>query len=269
MSTIGNLIWFVFGGVFAGLGWLLAGVLMAISVVGIPYARACFMIAKFSFCPFGRELIRRDELSGRSDVGTGALGMIGNIIWILLFGWWLALIHICAALLSAVTIIGIPFAVQHLKLAAASFAPVGKTVVKKHLAQAARMNDAQAQLRRIRGEQPEIGGQQKLHLTTQSEQGHRSLPDTSVTPLLDLPKFTVARGEQMLGEFTEAQIEQNLSSGILVETDWFWNQEANEWQPLTSRLAEMNDAERVTVFPSRFWQFFSGQRILFLSAPRV
>ena len=235
MSTLGNLIWFICGGVLAGILWFIAGVLMIVTIIGIPYARACFVIAKFSFCPFGRELIKRDELSGRSDIGTGALGMIGNLIWILLFGWWLALVHVIAAAASAITIIGIPFALQHLKLAAVSFAPIGKTVVKKHLAEAARMNNAHAELRRIRDEQSDRGGpQQAVSSSMQIEQGVRSsLPESSVRPLLTLAKLTVARGGQILGEFTEAQIQHHLLTGFLVETDSFWNQEANEWQPLS------------------------------------
>jgi uncharacterized membrane protein YccF (DUF307 family) len=151
MGLILNLIWLVLGGVLAGLGWFAAGVAMICTIVGIPYARACFMIGSFSFCPFGRELIRRDELSGKRDFGTGPLGAIGNLIWIVFFGWWLALVHVVAAVACALTIIGIPFAIQHLKLAEASFAPIGKTVVRKQLARAARMNGAHAELRRIRG----------------------------------------------------------------------------------------------------------------------
>jgi uncharacterized membrane protein YccF (DUF307 family) len=234
MSTLGNLIWLLCGGIVAGIGWFLAGIVMIVTIIGIPYARACFVIAKFTFCPFGRELIKRDELSGRSDVGTGAVGMIGNIIWIVLFGWWLALAHLLAAVLSAITIIGIPFALQHLKLAAVSFAPIGKTVVKKHLAEAARMNDAQAQLRLIPGDQLDPRRrQQSLPVSTSIEPDVRSLPEPSVPRLPEAQMFTVARGEQMLGEFTEAQIQQHLLTGFLLETDWFWNQATSEWQPLS------------------------------------
>lgn len=223
MSTIGNLIWLIFGGVIAGLFWSLAGLFMILTVIGIPYARACFVIAKFSFLPFGRELIKRDELSGQADIGTGTLGTIGNLIWILLFGWWLALLHLLAAASTALTIIGIPFALQHLKLAAVCFAPVGRTVVKKHLAEAARIQNAQAQLKHIRGESSAAPSTR----TTES-------PIVSPPPQLSPAKFTVARGEQVVGEFTQTEIQAHLSSGLLVQSDWLWNPQSNEWQPIRS-----------------------------------
>jgi uncharacterized membrane protein YccF (DUF307 family) len=124
-----NVLWFITGGVIAGLAWVIAGVIMAITIVGLPWARSCFMLARFSFWPFGYDIIARDTLYGRGDLGTGALGTIGNVIWFVLAGWWLALMHIAAAIGYAVTIIGIPFAWQHVKLAMASLFPVGKTVV--------------------------------------------------------------------------------------------------------------------------------------------
>ena len=124
-----NLIWFILGGWLAGLGWLFAGVLMAISLVGLPWARACFMIAGYSFWPFGRDIIARDALYGRGDLGTGTLGSIGNVLWFVFAGWWLALGHLSLAVGFAVSIIGIPFAWAHVKLAMASLFPVGKTVV--------------------------------------------------------------------------------------------------------------------------------------------
>jgi uncharacterized membrane protein YccF (DUF307 family) len=124
-----NILWFVTGGVIAGLAWCLAGVIMAITIVGLPWARSCFMLARFSFWPFGYDIAGRDELFGREDLGTGALGTVGNVIWFVLAGWWLAFMHISAAVAYAITIIGIPFAWQHVKLAIASLFPVGKTVV--------------------------------------------------------------------------------------------------------------------------------------------
>jgi uncharacterized membrane protein YccF (DUF307 family) len=124
-----NILWFVTGGIVAGLAWCLAGVLMAITIVGLPWARSCFMLARFSFWPFGYDIATRDQLSGREDLGTGVLGTMGNVIWFVLAGWWLAFMHISAAVAYAITIIGIPFAWQHVKLAIASLFPVGKTVV--------------------------------------------------------------------------------------------------------------------------------------------
>ncbi|MGB5444163.1 MAG: YccF domain-containing protein [Psychromonas sp.] len=138
MRTIGNLIWFIFGGVMMGLAWCFFGFLAFISIVGIPWGRACFVIAGFSFFPFGKEAIARDELTQSEDFGTGSLGMLGNIIWFIFAGVWLAIGHLVSAVACFVTIIGIPFALQHLKLAGISIAPIGKTVVTKEIAAAAR-----------------------------------------------------------------------------------------------------------------------------------
>ena len=142
MSAIGNLIWFVLGGFWLGLGWWLAGVLMAISIVGLPWARSCFVLGGFCFFPFGKDAIDRKELTGKDDLGTGALGSIGNIIWFVLAGIWLAIGHVVSAVVNACTIIGIPFAIQHLKLAGCALAPVGKTVVPKEVAAEARRRNA-------------------------------------------------------------------------------------------------------------------------------
>ena len=129
MIFILNVLWFVLGGFVAGLAWLLAGVIMALTIVGLPWARSCFMIARYSFWPFGYDLVSRDQYYGREDLGTGTLGAIGNVIWFVFAGWWLALMHISAAIALTFTIIGIPFAWAHVKLAIASLFPVGKTVV--------------------------------------------------------------------------------------------------------------------------------------------
>lgn len=134
MSAIGNVLWFVFGGFFMGLGWWLAGLVCAITIVGIPWAKACFVIGQFAFLPFGKEAVNRDELTGTEDIGTGPLGMLGNILWFIFAGIWLAIGHLVAALGCFVTIIGIPFGVQHLKLAGLALAPVGKTIVSKEVA---------------------------------------------------------------------------------------------------------------------------------------
>jgi uncharacterized membrane protein YccF (DUF307 family) len=131
VRAVCNLIWFIFGGFVMGLGWWLAGLLMLVSIVGIPWARACFVFGNFCFFPFGREAIDRKEMTGKGDLGTGALGLAGNIVWFIFAGIWLAIGHVISAVLSAMTIIGIPFAIQHLKLAGCALAPVGKTVVSK------------------------------------------------------------------------------------------------------------------------------------------
>ena len=141
MKTLGNIIWFLFGGVFMGLAWWFFGILPFLTFVEIPWGRACFVMGNFSFFPFGQEAISRDELTNETDIGTSAFGMLGNIIWFLFAGIWLAIGHIASAVACFITIIGIPFAIQHLKLAVISLAPIGKTVVDKHEAEAARVRN--------------------------------------------------------------------------------------------------------------------------------
>jgi uncharacterized membrane protein YccF (DUF307 family) len=129
LRALGNIIWFVFGGLVLAIAWVVAGIVMAITIVGIPWAKSCFVIAQFTLWPFGREAVDRRDLTGRTDIGTGALGFLGNVVWFLVAGLWLAIGHIASALACAITIIGIPFAVQHLKLAMVSLAPIGKSIV--------------------------------------------------------------------------------------------------------------------------------------------
>ncbi|HGS4500734.1 TPA: YccF domain-containing protein [Vibrio parahaemolyticus] len=140
MRTLGNIIWFLFGGVFMGLLWWLFGILAFISIIGIPWGRACFVMGNFSFFPFGKEAVSRDVLTNEMDIGTSPLGVIGNVLWFVFAGLWLAIGHILSAAACFVTIIGIPFALQHLKLAVISLAPIGKTVVTSEEAAIARYN---------------------------------------------------------------------------------------------------------------------------------
>jgi uncharacterized membrane protein YccF (DUF307 family) len=128
-----NLLWLVFGGLLMALGWVAAGVVMALTIVGLPWARAAFTIARYALLPFGHRAVARDEYYGREDVGTGTLGALGNIVWLLLAGWWLALGHVTAAAMLAVTIIGLPFAWAHLKLAGLALWPIGRTIVPAHM----------------------------------------------------------------------------------------------------------------------------------------
>ena len=153
MRAIGNFLWFILGGVFMGLMWWLVGILCFISIVGIPWGKASFVIAQFTFFPFGKEAISRKELTGKEDIGTGTFGLVGNIIWFILFGWWLAFGHIMAAIANFVTIIGIPFGIQHLKLAAISLAPIGQTIVTKEEANAARNFNAGVKVSNMREKQ--------------------------------------------------------------------------------------------------------------------
>lgn len=150
LSTIGNIFWFVFGGAVMGLGWWLAGLLCFLSIIGIPWGRACFVIGGFAFFPFGRDAVDREDLTRRGDLGTGTLGFLGNVIWFVVVGVWLAIGHLVSALACFVTIIGIPFGLQHLKLAVLTLAPVGKTIVDKEVAAAVRGEAAQDALNKYR-----------------------------------------------------------------------------------------------------------------------
>ena len=131
MALIGNIIWFVFGGLVMGLAWWLAGVLCFMSIIGIPWGKACFVIGQFTFWPFGKEAVSRKQKSGKDDIGTGTLGLIGNILWLVFLGIWLAIGHIVSGILCCITIIGIPFGIQHFKLVPISLTPIGMTVIDK------------------------------------------------------------------------------------------------------------------------------------------
>ncbi|HXP96193.1 MAG TPA: YccF domain-containing protein [Telmatospirillum sp.] len=120
MTFLLNLVWLVFGGgLLAAFAWALAALLMAISIVGLPWTPAALRVAQYTLLPFGRRI----EPSGNAPVT-----FLGNIIWFVLAGWWLALGHLMIAVALAVTIVGIPFAWAHLKLARLTLAPVGTTV---------------------------------------------------------------------------------------------------------------------------------------------
>lgn len=143
MRTIGNFLWFVLGGVFMGLCWWLIGIFALLTIVGIPWAKACFVIGKFSFFPFGKEPISRKSLLNKEDIGTGPFGLVGNIVWFVFAGIWLAIGHVMSAVACFISIIGIPFGIQHLKLAAISLAPIGLTIVDKEVASTIRQQEAQ------------------------------------------------------------------------------------------------------------------------------
>jgi uncharacterized membrane protein YccF (DUF307 family) len=129
ISLLLNVLWIAFGGLWMAICWLIAAAIMAVTIVGLPWARAAFNIASYTLLPFGRRAVSRAEYLGTDDLGTGPFGLIGNIIWLLLAGWWLALGHLITAILLAVTIIGIPFAWAHLKLAGIALWPIGKMIV--------------------------------------------------------------------------------------------------------------------------------------------
>lgn len=150
MRVIGNFLWFILGGVIMGLAWWLVGLIAYATVVGIPWGKACFVIGQFAFFPFGKEAISRKELGQKEDIGTSGFGVVGNIIWFIFAGVWLAVGHVLSAVLNFVTIIGIPFGIQHLKLAGIALAPIGKTVVTKEVVEAARKANAEVSVASLR-----------------------------------------------------------------------------------------------------------------------
>lgn len=131
LRIILNVLWLIFGGLEMAVAWWIAALVFAITIIGLPWARAAFNIGVYTLWPFGSEAVRRDALTGREDIGTGPLGMLGNILWFILAGWWLALGHILIGLMWAITIIGLPFAVVHLKLIPITLFPIGMTVVSR------------------------------------------------------------------------------------------------------------------------------------------
>ena len=128
ISVLLNLLWIIFGGLWMAAGWMIAAVVMAITIIGLPWTRAGFNIAVYTLLPFGQKAVPRAAY-GHNDIGTGPLGMLGNVLWLLLAGWWLALGHLITAFMLAITIVGIPFAWAHVKLAGLALWPIGKMIV--------------------------------------------------------------------------------------------------------------------------------------------
>lgn len=122
MRTLLNIIWVIFGGLWLALGYFLAGILACILIITIPWGIAAFRLARFSLWPFGRTIVERPT--------AGTASALGNIVWILLFGWWLALGHLTTGVAQCITIIGIPLGLANFKLIPVSLVPMGKEVVR-------------------------------------------------------------------------------------------------------------------------------------------
>jgi uncharacterized membrane protein YccF (DUF307 family) len=119
MNILGNLIWLIFGGIVAAILWLVSGIVLCVTIIGIPFGIQCFKISTLVLWPFGRDV----------DVGNfGAGGFLMNIIWLVLFGWEFAVLHVVIGALFCITIIGIPFGIQHFKLAKLGLIPFGATI---------------------------------------------------------------------------------------------------------------------------------------------
>lgn len=122
MRTLLNIIWLVLCGFWMFLGYMLAGILLCVLVITIPWGIASFRIGRYALWPFGRTVV--------STPTSGALTFIGNVIWFILAGWWLAIGHIVSAAALAITIVGIPLAIADIKMIPVSLAPLGKRIVE-------------------------------------------------------------------------------------------------------------------------------------------
>lgn len=119
MSAIGNILWFLFGGLIGGLSWVLAGLIFCVMIVGIPVGMQCFKMAQLAFFPFGKEVV----------YGGGGFSFLVNLIWILFFGWEMAIGYAALGLVWCVTILGIPVGKQCFKMAKLALMPFGAEVV--------------------------------------------------------------------------------------------------------------------------------------------
>ncbi len=121
MKTLLNIIWLIFAGVWLGPLYALAGVIMCITIIGIPFGVAAFRMTSMVVWPFGRQAVKRADAGGGSAVG--------NVLWFLLCGWWLILAHLVSAVALAVTVIGIPLAAGDLKMIPVTLTPFGRVIV--------------------------------------------------------------------------------------------------------------------------------------------
>jgi len=121
MKTLGNILWVIFGGFLNSIAWILSGIILCITIVGIPAGMQCFKIAEFVFWPFGREI----------QYGGKAVSFILNVLWIIFFGWELAVSSFVCGIIFCITIIGIPFGLQYFKLAKLALMPFGSTIIKR------------------------------------------------------------------------------------------------------------------------------------------
>jgi uncharacterized membrane protein YccF (DUF307 family) len=123
LAVLLNVLWLICGGLPAAIGWVIAAGIMALTIIGLPWCFAALRIALYTFLPFGHAM--------RSRPDAGLTSSLGNVIWFIFAGWWLALAHLVIAIALALTIVGLPFAWAHLKLAGASLFPVGTEIVPR------------------------------------------------------------------------------------------------------------------------------------------
>jgi uncharacterized membrane protein YccF (DUF307 family) len=123
MSLLGNIIWLIFGGFLAGLGYILGGLVLCLTIIGIPFGIQAIKLGTATMTPFGRKLVENDN-------SNSTLKILLNVAWIIFFGWEIALMHLFHGVLLAITIIGLPFAKQHIKLVPLALFPFGRSFEK-------------------------------------------------------------------------------------------------------------------------------------------
>ncbi|MFU9137685.1 YccF domain-containing protein [Erwinia tasmaniensis] len=139
MRTVLNILNFVLGGFLTTLSWLLATVLSVVFIVTLPLTRSCWEITRLSLVPFGNEAVHVDELyPDRKSAVLNSGGTLLNVLWFILFGWWLCVMHVLTGIAQCITLIGIPLGIANFKIAAIALWPVGRRVVPVEVAQAAR-----------------------------------------------------------------------------------------------------------------------------------
>ena len=123
MRTLLNVIWFLFSGMWLWLGYMVAGVICCVLIVTIPFGIASFRLADYAAFPFGRDVVNRPT--------SGFLAVLGNVVWVIVAGWWLALMHVITGALLCITIIGIPMGWANFKMIPISLTPLGKQIVAR------------------------------------------------------------------------------------------------------------------------------------------
>ena len=123
MALLGNIIWLIFGGFLSGLGYIIGGLLLCLTIIGIPFGWANIKLGFATFAPFGKKLVEDPD-------ADGCLHIVMNVLWLVLFGWEIALLHLIHAVILAITIIGLPFAKQHIKLIPMSLLPFGRRLIE-------------------------------------------------------------------------------------------------------------------------------------------
>lgn len=124
MKTLGNVIWFLFGGLAIALEYFVSGIAMCITIIGIPFGLQAFKLGVLALWPFGQQAVLTDR-------NSGCLSLVMNVIWFFVGGLWIALSHLAFGLLFCITIVGIPFGMQHFKLMSVALAPFGRTIISQ------------------------------------------------------------------------------------------------------------------------------------------